>query len=461
MRFFLLMMQHKLCTISAIVLAAGLVTTCRANQNPDQSADLAKSLGISFPSDSRNTAILSRDGKEYIIDVAAKTVRPAGTSSSAGTGQTAGASGPAAGIFAQNCVQCHGPDGKGIKAVGTPNFTDPAFRNVSEDEIRNTIRNGKGAMPPWGGKLREEQISELVTYVRSFSSGQGAGTSSSTQGPTQASTPAAQAQTPSNIYQAGDDVLVSLPTGRATDRHGVYVNFSHRFAYDAAFTGMARGAQLFGLDGVAIPSLGVRYGVTDKLSVSLYRSPSLISRPIQLMAGYNLLEERKGDPLNLMMRVSIEGQDNFRKNYTENIEAILSRSITKKAQFYFVPTASFNDRRLVQPSGFLSNQIPDLPGINAFSLGFGLTYDIRPTVALMAEVIPTVANANELGIHRPAFSFGIQKKIWRHAFTLGLTNSPGTTVSQRAGTRATFLGDPSADTFGGLVFGFNITRQIH
>lgn len=255
-------------------------------------------------------------------------------------------------------------------------------------------------------------------------------------------------------------MLLSLPTGRPTDRHGVYVNFAHRFPYSPAFTGRDEGAQLFGLDNIAIPSFGFRYGVTDDLSVSVFRAPSLINRPIQLMAGYNILEERKADPFNLMVRVSIEGQDNFRKNFTENIEAIVSRSITPRAQFYLVPTVSFNDRRLVAPVGLFSNQIADVPGVNAFSLGAGLAIDVRPSVALLAEIVPTLFNADALGIHRPAFSFGIQKKIWRHAFTLGLTTSPGTTVSQRAATRAQLLNDPSADTFGGLVLGFDLTRQI-
>ena len=194
--------------------------------------------------------------------------------------------------------------------------------------------------------------------------------------------------------------------------------------------------------------------------MDIWRSPSFIGRPIQLQAAYNLLEERHGGPFNLTVRASLEGQDNFRKNYTEDLEAIFSRSITSHAQFYFVPTASFNDRRLVQ-GGLLPDQIPDLPGINAFSLGTGLAVDIRPTVALLAEVIPTVVNGEALGIHRPAFSFGIQKKIYRHAFTLAFTNSPGTTVSQRAGTRATFSNEPSADTPAGLVIGFDLTRQIH
>jgi hypothetical protein len=325
--------------------------------------------------------------------------------------------------------------------------------------MQTAIENGKGAiMPAWKGKLSADDIASLVTYIRSLAGSEsGGGTSSSAS---TAPRPEQQ-KAKTDVYQPGDDVLLTLPTGKPTDRHGVYVNFAHRFAYQPAFTGPNEGATLFGLDNVAIPSFGFRYGVTDKLSVSVFRAPSLVNRPIQLMVGYNIFEEQKGSPLNLMVRVSIEGQDNFRKNYTENIEAIFSRSITSRAQFYVVPTFSFNDRRLLQPSGFSSNDIVDVPGVNAISLGTGLAIDVRPTVALLAEVIPTFLNARALDIHRPVFSFGIQKKIWRHAFTLGLTTSPGTTVSQRAATRASFLNQPDSDTFGGLFIGFDLTRQIH
>ena len=89
-----------------------------------------------------------------------------------------------------------------------------------------------------------------------------------------------------------------------------------------------------------------------------------------------------------------------------------------------------------------------------------MAVDIRPTVALVAEAIPTLMNGRDLGIHRPAYAFGIQKKIWRHAFTFGFTNGPATIVSQRGGTRATLLDDPSADKPGGLFIGFDLTRQI-
>ena len=126
-----------------------------------------------------------------------------------------------------------------------------------------------------------------------------------------------------------------------------------------------------------------------------------------------------------------------------------------------MPTVSFNDRRLFSPSSYETSSFPSLPGYNAVSLGIGGAIDIRPTAALIAEVIPTVYNGRPLGIHRPAYSFGIQKKIWRHAFTFGFSNSPGTTVSQRAGTDASFLGQPSADTPSGLFIGFDLTRQVH
>lgn len=263
------------------------------------------------------------------------------------------------------------------------------------------------------------------------------------------------------VYEAGDDYLFTLPTGRRLDKHGFYVNFNHRFAFDPAFSGPARGAILGGLDGFGIASFGLRYGVTDKLSVSAYRSPSVIGRPIQFMAAYNVMDEHDGKPFNTTFRISVEGRDNFRKDYTVNFEGIVSRSITKRAQIYAVPTVSLADRRLLGPQLNLTDSPPNLPGINAFSLGVGAAFDIRPTVALVAEVIPTLVNGPELGIHRPAFSFGIQKKIWRHAFTFGFSNSPGTTVSQRAGTRATFIGNPSGDTPASLFIGFDITRQIY
>jgi hypothetical protein len=289
---------------------------------------------------------------------------------------------------------------------------------------------------------------------------------------------AANKQSTSNSYKMGDDLVFSVPTGRRLERHGFYINFTHRFPYSPAFSGQARGAILLGLDDIAVPSFGFRYGVTSRLSVSAYRSPSLLGRPIEFMAAYNFLDETDGQPFNAAVRFSVDGQNDFSRNFTENFELILSRSITHRAQIYAVPTVSIHDRPLLGNNGAVTAPLPFQPcgaplatGIpatlnvrpcaNTFSLGVAAAVDVRPTVALVAETIPTLANGTELGIHRPAYAFGIQKKIWRHAFTFGFTNSPGTTVSQRAGTRATYLGDPTADKPAGMFVGFDLTRQTY
>lgn len=101
------------------------------------------------------------------------------------------------------------------------------------------------------------------------------------------------------------------------------------------------------------------------------------------------------------------------------------------------------------------------PCANTFSLGVAAAVDIRPSVALVAEAIPTLMNGPDLGIHRSPFSFGIKKKIWRHAFTLGFSNSPGTIVSNRAGTNATYLQQPGADRPSQVFIGFDLSRQVY
>jgi mono/diheme cytochrome c family protein len=425
-------------------LSAFLVVVSPANADNTQRA----APQVSYVDASQSTLLLDLDGKKYIVDVATRSIRDAGSGASQAPSPQAPSA--AADLFRQNCAGCHGADGKGTRSAGTPDFTNNSVQSgFSDQQITDTIRQGKpGRMPAFSGKLSDAQIAELASYVRTFS-GAAPGSSSSPRKEAAAS----------GIYRPGDDLLISLPTGKAVDRHGVYVNFSHRFT-DTAFTGTSRGAELLGLDSVSISSFGLRYGITDKLSVSVWRSPSFIGRPIQLMAAYNLLDESREAPLNMAVRVSVEGQNNFQRSFTENIETIFSRTIKSRAQFYVVPTMSFNARRLVA-GGLSASQIPDIPGVNTASIGVGAVVDILPTVALMAEVIPTVLHSGDLGIHRPAYSVGIQKKLWRHAFTLALTNSPGTTVSQRAGTRATYLGDPHADTPAGLSLGFNLMRQIH
>ena len=422
----------------------------------------ADAVGVQFIDGSPSSLIVSRDGRKYVVDLANHTIREveksnpqpaASLQETASTASNPGTMQLGAKVFIQKCSVCHGKDGKGMAAVGTPDFTSSKVQaSLTDATVTNTIRHGKKGtlMPAWEGKLSDDEIAAVSSFVRSLGKGHAA--------PQLAA--ASEARQDARIYTPADDYLFSLPTGRRLDRHGFYVNFTHRFVFDPAFSGRARGATLLGLDGFSVASFGIRYGITDKLSVSAYRSPSVIGRPIELMAAYHLLDEHDGFPLNATFRFSVDGQDNFSKNFTTNFEGIFSRSLFKRTQMYIVPTVSLQNRLLVV-SPTLENAPPDLPGINSFSLGVGGAFDIRPTVAVIAEVIPTLVNGRALGIHRPAYAFGIQKRLWRHAFTLGFSNSPGTVVSQRAGTRATFLGNPSADTPSGLFIGFDLMRQVY
>lgn len=436
--------------------------TALTNSQTEPNSITADDLGIQFVNGSASSLIVKRNGKKYLVDLQTRAIRyaeapelsPAARSDeSASKGSITANTCLGAKLFVEKCSVCHGENGRGLTSVGTPDFTDSKVQaGMTGGFIVETIQHGKKGtmMPAWGGKLSDREIASVASFVQSLGS----------SNPAQQRAAASEAKDRAKVYTPPDDYLYSLPTGRRLERHGFYVNFTHRFVFDPAFTGKARGAVLLGLDGYAVSSFGFRYGVTDKLSVSVYRSPSVMGRPIELMAAYHFLDEHDGHPLNATFRFSVDGQNNFSKNFTTNFEGIFSRTLFKRAQIYVVPTLSLQNRRLVL-SPTLENAPPSLPGINSFSLGAGAAFDIRPTVALVGEVIPTLVNGRALGIHRPAYAIGIQKRLWRHAFTLGFSNSPGTIVSQRAGTRATFLGDPSADTPSRLFIGFDLMRQMY
>ena len=74
-------------------------------------------------------------------------------------------------VFAQNCVACHGADGKGNQQLGAPNLTDDIWLYGGEpQEIRQTIRQGRaGVMPSHQELLKEDRIHLLAAYVYSLS----------------------------------------------------------------------------------------------------------------------------------------------------------------------------------------------------------------------------------------------------------------------------------------------------
>ncbi|MGA9393984.1 MAG: cytochrome-c oxidase, cbb3-type subunit III [Azonexus sp.] len=71
------------------------------------------------------------------------------------------------------CVGCHGPDAKGMAAIGAPNLTDKTWLyGSSEATITETIINGRqNKMPAWKDFLGDGKIQLLTAYVYSLNQG--------------------------------------------------------------------------------------------------------------------------------------------------------------------------------------------------------------------------------------------------------------------------------------------------
>ncbi len=75
--------------------------------------------------------------------------------------------------YLNNCVACHGADGKGNKALGAPNLTDDIWLyGSSEATIVHSILNGRNnRMPAQEHVLTPEQIRLLTAWVWGLSGG--------------------------------------------------------------------------------------------------------------------------------------------------------------------------------------------------------------------------------------------------------------------------------------------------
>jgi mono/diheme cytochrome c family protein len=78
--------------------------------------------------------------------------------------------------FGFDCAMCHGKAGDGTGDVAADmklkmkNHTDPAaLKNLTDGELFYIIKKGKDQMPPEGDRVKNEEIWDMVNYVRSFS----------------------------------------------------------------------------------------------------------------------------------------------------------------------------------------------------------------------------------------------------------------------------------------------------
>jgi cytochrome c6 len=71
-------------------------------------------------------------------------------------------------IFSANCASCHAGGNNLVNATKTlKKDALEKYDMYSLEAVKNQIINGKNAMPAFGGRLSDEQIDDVATYVLS------------------------------------------------------------------------------------------------------------------------------------------------------------------------------------------------------------------------------------------------------------------------------------------------------
>jgi cytochrome c oxidase subunit 2 len=278
-------------------------------------------------------------------------------------------------------------------------------------------------------------------------------------------------------YEPYDYHLINVPTPKPIVKGSLNLFFTHRFSEplrpirDTADT-------LLGLDSFAVSSLGLTYGITDRLYISAYRSPLCqrgLCRTIEIGLGYHLLDEAGKSPVALSAYASIEGNDNFTEEYTYNLQAMLGRSVTKYVHVFFSPALHLNANGQHRFNPVPTNFFPPALVANSFhlpknaaSFGFGINIGIRPSWSVnfeytprigfkLGRVIPTFNNFGQVtGFFNTSIAeigFGLEKRIGRHSFALTFSNTQTTTTSRYNSSNLVLPHNK-------FIIGFNVYRRF-
>jgi cytochrome c oxidase subunit 2 len=280
-----------------------------------------------------------------------------------------------------------------------------------------------------------------------------------------------------NPREPYDYLVVNVPTPKRVPHRSLNLHFTHRF--QQPFWPLDESANdLFGLDSTAVAAFGFSYGFTDRLYGKIYRSPLCrtgLCRTIEMGVGYHWLDEAGRSPVALSTYASVEGDDNFRHDYTWNIQAMVGRSITKYVNAFFSPAVHinsngngrFNPRPELTP---FPEEVSKLRlGQHTGSFGFGFNGRVRPSFSLVFDYTPRVGfkmgritpildqttgdlirlkNESEAGL-----GFGFEKRLGRHVFTLTFSNTQTTTTARYNSSNLVLA--PSK-----VIIGFNIFRRL-
>ncbi len=223
--------------------------------------------------------------------------------------------------------------------------------------------------------------------------------------------------------------------------------FSHRFG------SINSGAyNLWGLDDAFI-RLGLEYGITDKLSVSMGRNS--MDKTYDGFARYKILQQSSGEksmPITMStilsgyIKTSPKKEDNPDISFDNRLAYAVEMLVARKFSSHFSGqiTPIFVHRNLVDQT-FENN--------NDFALGFSAKVKITRSLSLIGEYFIRL-NANENSPYYDPIGFGLDIETGGHVFQLLFTNSSN--MIDRS-----VITETNGNFFDGDIhFGFNISRSF-
>jgi len=355
-------------------------------------------------------------------------------------------------IFNRNCVRCHsglmpaqelnlGPGNIISSTVDVTSMQKIDLRIVDTANPRMSylLKKIKGdsditgkRMPLKGGALNEEDIKAVEEWIVSLK-----GTSGKESGQRLES-----AKKPAENAFRGTR-LINLSTPTIIPGGHFLFRISHRFinsvkdGYDS----------FFGLDGPAVIFLGMGYGISRSLDITIGRSNLL--QEFELMLKWRVRTPSRAStfPLSIALHAggswvteTIPGESAFDSdNLKFNLQLCLAYPLSRKIALLAVPGDSSN----------VDHFEPDPEG--TFSLGTGIRIDLMRNFSVIGEWLPVLsgykANANGWGL-------GFEYKIGKHLFQVFALNSAGITLDRFISGGDLLLGK------GHFRFGFNIFREF-
>ena len=231
--------------------------------------------------------------------------------------------------------------------------------------------------------------------------------------------------------------VVNLPNGKPQRAGGVDFFIGHRFSQDVKAAGLGN---LFGFDSGAIVAFGVRAGITDRLSASVFRSNYF--QTISLGSAFQISRQSESMPVTFQARAGVDGQDNFHTRHSPFIQIVGTRTFNDRFSITAVPMIAFN-----------TNYSANAGHNDTFSLGAGTGVRFLPSVSLVGEYIPRLRGfkSDSAGVSKDLqrFSIGLQKSTFRHTFEL--------LISRQFPMTPALYSFQGTDTF---KVGFNIYRKL-